>query len=155
MTCFAHRPLCFGATAASRVWVVPSGWYRAVWSGIYASAFFAFPAGWVSKSDPEAAEVSGWAGGADGEPAGAAGTLTVEVRLFAPGVLHLCLISCCDMNSVTICWSRLDKREADGGATFMTHIAKMLETFLKTFDLQVLMKNIVANLVLVNLMLGL
>lgn len=37
----------------------------------------------------------------------------------------------------------------------MTHIAKMLETFLKTFDLQVLMKNIVANLVLVNLMLGL
>lgn len=44
---------------------------------------------------------------------------------------------------------------ADGGATFMTHIAEMLETFLKTFDLQVLMKNIVANLVLVNVMLGL
>lgn len=37
----------------------------------------------------------------------------------------------------------------------MTHIAKMLETFLKTFDLQVLMKNIVANLVLVNLIAGL
>lgn len=47
------------------------------------------------------------------------------VNLFAPGVLHLCLISCYDTNSVTICWSRLDWNVmADGGATFMTHIVR-------------------------------